>query len=257
MIGELGIEKSQKLFGKSILTGENEKDLLDAIIPAGKIDISAALQVYRDDYVARLTSVLGENYEGTWSLLGDKLFFSLCEEYLIDHRSKSFDIGDFGEDLDQFVKDHPLGEEFPFLFELCHLDKQFMRIFHLPIQKALGEEQLKSCSDLSKIKFKFAESFYLQKSNFPIYKIWDLKNIPLEERNAIDLDWNAPESICLYKSSQGIHTKFLKPEQVDILDKLNQGLNLETALENSSLEPQEVQSLFNFIATSGIIVELV
>ena len=257
MVNDLGIKKAQKLFGKSILTGVIEKDLLSSIIPAGKINTKAALQVYRDDYVGRLTSVLCENFEGTWSVLGDKLFFSLCEEYLIDHQSRSFDIGEFGEDLDQFVKNHPLGVEFPFLFELSHLDKQFLRIFHLPVEDALGEEKLKTWTDLSKAKFKFTKAFHLQKSNFPIYKIWDLKNVAADDRDAIELDWQEPENICLYKCSQGIQAKFLKPAAVDVLDNLNQGLNLETALEQSLLAPQEVQSLFNFIASSGILVELI
>ncbi|TDJ09541.1 MAG: DUF2063 domain-containing protein [Deltaproteobacteria bacterium] len=250
----LGIKGSQELLGKSILTGNPSEDLLNNIIPGGKLDKKKALMVYRDDYVARLSSVMAENFEGTHSLLGDEIFFAICREYLDYYPSTSFDLGNYGKYLDKFLKNHSLGVEYPFLPELSRLDMEFMRLFHLPRVKSIDPEKLKTHENLSQAKFKLVEGIYLKKSKFPIYKIWDLKNI--EDREDVDLDWNEAENICLYKGEDGIKVQFLTPEQVDVLEKIKQGLNLDQALENSEMDVIRVQELFSFISTSGILVDI-
>jgi hypothetical protein len=250
----LGIKSSQELLGKSILTGTPSEDLLENIIPGGKLDNKRALQIYRDDYVARLSSVMAENFEGTHSILGDELFFKLCREYLEYYPSTSPDLGDYGKYLDKFIKNHPLGLEYPFLPELCRLDMEFMRLFHLPKVKSIDPEVLKNHENLPLAKFKLVEGIYLKKSKYPIYKIWDLKNN--EDRENIDLDWSEPENFCLYKSENGIKVQFLSTEQIDVLEKIRLGLNLDSALENSEMDPPEVQELFSFISTSGILIDI-
>lgn len=252
----LGIKNSQVLLGKSILSGTPSDDLLQNIIPGGKLDNKRALEVYRDDYVSRLSSVMADNYEGTHSLLGDSLFFAMCREYLDCYPSTSPDLGDYGKYLDKFLKNHSLGKEYPFLPELCRLDSEFLRLFHLPKQSSLDPEKLKTHENLSMAKFTLVEALYLQKSAYPIYKIWDLKNLSEKEREGVELDWSEPENICLFKSMDGIKVQFLTLEQVDVLEKIKLGLNLDSALENSQMDPNEVQELFAFISTSGILVNI-
>jgi len=250
----LGIKNSQVLLGNSILTGSHSEDLLKNIIPGGKLDNKKALEVYRDDYVARLSSVMADNFEGTHSLLGDELFFALCKEYLKYYPSTSPDLGDYGKYLEKFIKNHPLGKEYPFLPELCRLDMEFLRLFHMPKEKSIDPEKLKTHENLSMAKFKLVKAFHLQKSQHPIYKIWNLKN--LDDRENVELNFSEPENICLFKCMDGIRVQFLTPEQVDVLEKINLGLNLDSALENSEMDPVRVQELFGFISTSGILVDI-
>jgi len=253
----LGIEKSQQDLGKSILTGKPSSDLLKAIIPGGKLDNEKALGVYRDDYTSRMCAVMADNFEGTHSLLGDELFYATCLGYLENYTSTSPDIGDFGKYLDQYVRNHPIGLEYPFLPELCRLDMEFIRLFHLPMEKKVDVNKLKTHENLSMAKFKLVKAIYLHKSDYPVYKIWDLKNISQVERENVDLDWSESENICLFKCEDGIRAKFLSLGQVDVLAKINQGLNLDSALENVDLDPEEVQELFGFISTSGILVDII
>ena len=84
--------------------------------------------------------------------------------------------------------------------------------------------------------------------------LWDLKNN--EDRENIELDWSESENICLYKNESGIKVQFLTPDQIDVLEKIKLGLNLDSALENSEMDPSRVQELFSFISTSGILVDI-
>ncbi|RLA64087.1 MAG: hypothetical protein DRQ88_06530 [Epsilonproteobacteria bacterium] len=253
----LGIKSSQVLLGKSILTGNPSEDLLKNIIPGGKLDKKRALEVYHDDYVARLSSVMADNFEGTHAFLGEELFFALCLEYLDHYPSTSPDLGEYGKYLDKFMKNHDLGKEYPFLPELCRLDMEFMRLFHLPKEKKIDPDRLKAHENLSLAKFTLVKALYLQKSKYPIYKIWDLKNLSDAEREDVELDWSGAENFCLYKNMDGIKVQFLTPEQVDVLEKIKLGLNLDSALENSEIDPLRVQELFGFISTSGILIDII
>lgn len=244
----------QELLGQYILKEEKSPELIKSLIPGGKLTQEEALKVYRNDYVARLTTVLGENYEAVWAVLGDELFFMICEEFIKNNNSTSYDIGEFGELFHIFLKNHKLGLEFPFLGDLALFEKNFLRIFHSPLQDSLPVVVPKE-GPLN-MKFKFVEGIHLQKSPYPIFKIWELRNIPPEKRNEVSIDWSEPSNIVLYKNNLGIRSSFFKDGQIDILSNLLEGKKLSDSLPDN-ITPEEVQEVFGFISSSGILLEVI
>jgi Putative DNA-binding domain len=244
----------QELLGQYILKEEKSPELLKSLIPGGRLTQEAALKVYRNDYVARLTTVLGENYEAVWTVLGDELFFMVCEEFIKNNNSKSFDIGEFGGEFHLFLKNHKLGSEFPFLGDLAFFEKNFLRIFHSPLQESSSmtiKEQ-----DPFNLRFKFTEGIHLQKSPYPIFKLWELKNTPSEKRHEVIIDWSEPSNLVLYKNNLGIRTSFFKEGQLDILSNLLEGKKLSESLPEN-ITPAEVEEVFRFISSSGILLEII
>lgn len=244
---------TQELLGKYILREEKSPEFMKSLVPSGKLTHEKALKVYRNDYVARLTSVLGENYPATWVVLGDELFFMICEEFIKINNSSSYDIGEYGDDFYRFLGNHPIGREFPFLQDLAFLEKNFLRIFHSPTQKPC--EINLSTKDPSNLTFKFIQGVHFQKSKFPIYKVWSLKNLDNVQNSEANFNWQEPTNLVLYKNNLGIRTSFLKEGQIDILINL---FNKKTLAESLSenITPLEVEEVFGFISSSGILLEI-
>jgi hypothetical protein len=244
----------QKKFVDSITKGIFPGDFLEGINPGGKLSAKGVLEVYQGDYFSRLYSVLKENFKGVYSFLGDDLFFSLCKEYIDQYASTSEDIGNYGEFLRDFVRDHPLGEKFPFLSELCELDQSFLKLFHAP-GESFSVGSLALPDDLELCRFVLIDAMFLISSQHPIYQIWELKNRTNSETK-IDIDWYRRESFCLYKVKDGIKFRSLTLGQFEVLNRIKQGDAIGQCLEKVDVAPQEVQELFYFISTSGILKDV-
>ncbi len=250
----LSLIEAQDLFGKYILREEKSPELLNSIVPGGKLSPDSALKVYRNDYIARMTSVLGENYPAVWSVLGDEIFFLICGDYIDNFESKSFDIGDFGGEFPTFLKTQKIGMEFQFLMDLAIFEKNFLRIFHSELM-APAQLEIKTKNPLD-LRFRFIEGVHLQKSPFPIFKIWEMRNIPCDKRNEMDINWKETTNLVLFKNKSGIKTSFFKESQIDILEKLSVGQKLGDSLKVSVTE-EEVGEIFKFISSSGILLEVI
>ncbi len=244
----------QELLGQYIIKEEKSPELLKSLIPGGKLTTEQALKVYRNDYVARLTTVLGENYEAVWAVLGDELFFMVCEEFIKNNHSNSFDIGEYGQEFYAFLRNHKLGLEFPFLGDLAFFEKNLLRVFHSPLQES--SPLAFNGQDPINLRFKFIDGIHLQKSPYPIFKLWELKNIPSEKRDEVNIDWNEPSFLVLYKNNQGIKSSFLKEAQLDILSNLLRGKNLSESLPED-ITAAEVEEVFRFVSSSGILLEVI
>ncbi len=239
----------QTLLGNFILRDEKSPDLFKNIIPAGKLTKDAALEVYRRDYLARMTSVLGENYPSVWYVLGDEMFFLITDEFIKKFDSTSFDIGDYGRQFPKFLADHSIIRDFPFLADLAIFEKNFLRIFHSPFEESpvLNFSE----NDFLSLRFKFIEGIHFQKSNYKIFEIWNLKSHPHEEFNIF-----SPSNLVLYKNKSGIKTSFFNEIQVSLLEKLQSGAKLGDAL-NEKINSDEVEEIFKFISSSGILREVI
>ena len=250
----LSLSKAQELLGKYILKEESSPELIKSLVPGGKLTHIGALKVYRNDYVARLTNLLGENYKAVWAVLGDELFFMVCSEFIGISDSKSFDLGEYGQEFHKFIRNHKLGMEFPFLGDLAFFELNFLKVFHSPLQEPctlIIKEQ-----EPFNLKFKFIDGIHLQKSKYPIFKIWELKDISCVERKEVDFDWSAPSNLVLYKNNFGIRASFFNEDQIDILSVLLNGKNLSESLPED-ITTNEVEEIFKFISSSGILLEVI
>jgi hypothetical protein len=248
------IKLNQEKFLKAILCNDNDEDFLKKIIPAKTSNKQKILDLYRDDYSARLTEALGEYYESIWMVLGDAEFFKLCKSYISSQNSLHYDLGQYGHSFVNFLNKQTCINDYPFLTELAILEQEYMRIFHL---KNLKQKNIEfDLSNPNILEFTFSKNISLFNSNYPIYQIWKMK----DENISQEVDWDSKDIFVLYKSFKGIMYYSLTIGQFHILEHLMKGGNLGDAIAKSNeyncdINEIQVLELFTFLQSNSLLLK--
>ena len=117
-----------------------------AQVIAGDARLSAAerVDIYANMYFYRLLDVLKEDFPATLAILGAERFHNLVTGYLIEYPPAHFSISYAGNHLADFLADHPLREEFPFLADLTRMERALIEVFHATDATALDAEQMRA-----------------------------------------------------------------------------------------------------------------
>jgi hypothetical protein len=94
-----------------------------------RLSAEARLDVYADMYFYRLLEVLKEDYPATLAVLGDANFHNLITDYLVEHRPSEPSVRGAGKFLPDFLREHQLRAEVPFLADLAKLERAITDIF--------------------------------------------------------------------------------------------------------------------------------
>ena len=216
------------------------------LLPVGNLNDEKLQKVYSGDYFSRLTECLGSHYEALWLVLGDEEFFGLCREYIQNHPSNYQDLLHYGELIPQFLKDHKLLKEFPFLGELALLEKNFWRLFHSSYERVSFSED-----PLEDFHLKDRELIYLIHSPFKIYDLWRNREVEnyLEDKSMED--FFGEQLIFLKRSKEGVDQYLLNPLQFEVIKELQSGKVLGKVMEEciglESWEPEDWSQFFKII----------
>jgi hypothetical protein len=127
----------------------NEKSLapegLERVI-AGDERLSAEerVDIYANMYFYRLLDVLKEDFPATLAMVGAERFHNLVTGYLIEYPPAHFSISYAGNHLADFIHEHPLREEFPFLADLARVERALIEVFHAPGAVPLDAPQMRA-----------------------------------------------------------------------------------------------------------------
>lgn len=102
------------------------------------------VEIYANMYFYRLLDVLKEDFPATLAVLGDTRFHNLVTGYLIEYPPEHFSIAYAGSHLADFLRDHPLREEFPFVADLARLERALIDVFHAPDAATLDAESMRA-----------------------------------------------------------------------------------------------------------------
>src|SRR5271154_6812739 len=80
----------------------------DLIKPSRSLNSFERLEIYNKQYWYRLLDCLEDDFPGLLAILGQKKFSTLCEAYLVNYPSISFDLNALGNKLPQFIRDNPV-----------------------------------------------------------------------------------------------------------------------------------------------------
>jgi hypothetical protein len=225
------------------------ESVLQQIVPVGKLSKSQVLDVYRGDYVARLTGALGENFEALWAVLGDKEFFKLCKLYLEAHPSQASDLGEVGHHLPTFLKANGYEESYPFILDLVNFEIEFWKTFH-SMKNSQDSLVKPSLENLIHAKINFRDDLKLFNWNFKIKDIWSYREKGFA---SVTDDFNQEQSILMFRNENNVMLLELLSSQMKLIKNLKEGKSLSEALEDVEIEVDEIQQLFSQLELHGLI----
>ncbi len=219
------------------------------IIPAGKLTINEALQVYKDGYFARLTEALGQTFEATWRVMGDEDFFQACKKYIQRNPSKFYDLSDYGANLPKF-----LSKKSKLLGDLAQFEWIFKNIFHKNPPKLKNNKPVNLFASLKRapdIKLTFIDACEIFESKFRVYDLWKLR-----DQEEADVDWQkikTPQWLIVYKRETQIYILEISKKTHQILTYLKANKSLTQSVTKSNATTEEVIALFKQLSETQII----
>jgi hypothetical protein len=102
------------------------------------------LEIYANAYFYRILDCLKDDFPATLTTVGANNFHNLITGYLIAHPPTQPSIAHAGDYLSEFLRDHPMREQWPFLADLAQLEGALLKVFHAANAKALTAEVMRS-----------------------------------------------------------------------------------------------------------------
>ena len=143
------------------------------------------VDIYANMYFYRLLEVLQEDFPATLAVLGADRFHNLVTGYLIEYPPAHFSIMYAGRHLADFLRDHPLRDEFPFIADLARLERALIEVFHAVDARPLDNEQMRAIAP----------------ENWPSLKLALHPAIEF-----LQLDWKVPEVLRAVECGQELRT---------------------------------------------------
>ena len=244
-------------FVETMTSGELNLERYEDLIPSKNLNLLEALETYRRDYTSRLSDALAEAFSSVHYVLGDSDFFQLCYEYLDKYTSRSYDLGEYGQEFPHFIGKHSLTSDFPFLKELAQLEIELTALFHLAVSPLPDLSILEQLQDPSPLKIKLIAAHKLISSRFALFDLWNWQNTPEKE-----IDMNVSQYLIIFKNERGVRNKILSQAQYEILQSFNQDKTFNEALDSLDLNSEiditaDITNLFTLLRHENLIQELV
>jgi len=118
--------------------------LAQVIASDDRLSAEERVDIYANMYFYRILDVLKEDFPATLGVLGAERFHNLVTGYLIDYPPAHFSISYAGNHLADFIRDHPLREEFPFLADLARMGRALIDVFHAADTVPLDAQEMRA-----------------------------------------------------------------------------------------------------------------
>lgn len=248
----------QKDFNKIFVESITDKkklsaELLSQIKDGPKLSAVNAVEVYREDYEARLTEALRNTYRAIHFIIGDEDFNRLSRAYIDQYASTSSDLDDYGHDFSVFTQKHELSHDYIFLFELAHFEWSFREIFHLEQNAGLEAHHLLELLQQDNELVQLTNSARLLHCQFQIMKLYALK----EENQNEPFEFQEPESILIYKNDSRVKTKTLTKNQAELLSLFLSPISIPDCFQRApkTISPEEIQELFQILGAERLLIK--
>ena len=103
---------------------------LDAIVLGDdRLSSEARVDIYANMYFYRILDALKEDFPATLAVLGDENFHNLVTGYLLEHPPTDPSITHSGSHLADYLRDHPMRDDVPFVADLAKLERATVEVF--------------------------------------------------------------------------------------------------------------------------------
>lgn len=191
------------------------------------------LAVYREGYVGRTAEALKEVFEAVHHLMGEAAFQHVAYQYAVAYPSQSYNLGDKGEFLPDFLQTLSYGQKLPFLPDLARMEWRISQAFHAREETPWEASSLAALKpgDWENLVLTFQPSLHLLESVWPVLDLWNLRRTPVQEIK-LEIE-NKPQTIFIArKPGREVFCELMDPSAYAILKGLKEGQPLGEVLEN-------------------------
>jgi hypothetical protein len=203
--------------------------LTQVIAGDDRLSAEERVDIYANMYFYRLLEVLQEDFPATLVVIGAERFHNLATGYLIEYPPAHFSISYAGNHLADFLRDHPLREEFPFLADLARLERALIEVFHAADATALDADQMRAIppADWPALNLK------LHPASEILDLHWDVAAIlqAVEQGTQPPLPQRADASMLVWRSRNRVYYRAIDSAERDALDAIAKGITFAELCE--------------------------
>ncbi|HVN27936.1 MAG TPA: DNA-binding domain-containing protein [Candidatus Binataceae bacterium] len=118
--------------------------LASVIVGDDRLSAEERVDIYANMYFYRILDVLKEDFPATLATLGEERFHNLATGYLIEYPPSHFSISYAGQHLADFIRAHPIREDFPLLADLAQMERALIDVFHAADATPLDAEAMRA-----------------------------------------------------------------------------------------------------------------
>lgn len=224
------MKEFQAAFLAAIHSGHFD-EMFDAFIPAGELDGMGIFRTYHMDYSTRLSHALKSSYPAVAAHLQSD-FSVLCQAYILAHPSHHPDLGQLGQGLADFLKDHPLATRYPFLPDMARLEASIEHFFHADTPVATALDLVMAPEDFLVLVFDFVPHQIIASAH-GLYARWQQGMEAEATVQAMDETVSATEDagVLVGKTPTGVQVLKLNAARLLLMQALSTGVSLGEALD--------------------------
>jgi hypothetical protein len=190
---------------------------LDAIVLGDdRLSSEARVDIYANMYFYRILDALKEDFPATLAVLGDDNFHNLVTGYLLEHPPTDPSITHCGSHLAEYLHDHPMREDVPYIADLAKLERATVEVFLGPDAPALDPDALRTIAveDWPSMKLKLHPSAQILALD---WQVSDLVHGVEDNR-----PWNLPNQVAtrvlVWRANAGVAHRDLDPTEANALE---------------------------------------
>jgi len=192
------------------------------------------LFVYQNAYVARLVEFLCEDFDTTWTFLGDKLFYDLARKYIRDCPSHTPNARWFSHGFPEFLDGEKLVREVPAIAEIARIERALGDAFDafdtVPVSHGALADLVHSGIEKARLKLHPSVTLLrLETNSYDAFRALRNEQDPPAVKNEDETRW-----LLVWRKDFTCRHMELKPEQGVLLDLARQGSGFEMLCEVSA-----------------------
>ncbi|NET60482.1 MAG: DUF2063 domain-containing protein [Symploca sp. SIO2E6] len=182
----------QNLFYRAVWEKDSasSEELSKHIKAAQDLTPAEGIAIYRNNVVGNLTTTLKSIYPVCCQLVGEKFFQATAVKFISQYPCISPDLGDYGEQLPDFLADFEPVANLPYLPDVARLEWFWHRVFigedttSLDVQKLAAVPQER----WGELIFHLPKNSFMLESAYPIHRIWQVNQADYQGELTVSLD---------------------------------------------------------------------
>jgi hypothetical protein len=184
--------------------------ILQSVAGTTKVPTEVRLAIYGDAYRSRLHEALSANYSILEKYLGYEQFQALCYAYIDEYPSSFRSIRWFGDQLDAFLRQHPIYKDYPYLAEFAQFEWTMTLLFDAEDGQAMSIDMMQTVPPEAwmNMRFEAHPSIKRLSLSWNVVPIWQAVN---EEQTPEEpYQYESPLSWLLWRNGLMTHFSSLK-----------------------------------------------